>query len=257
MRSIGRHAQRIDGELVAQREELLAVGHHALIDLEHHGQDGGDEELLALVAVLVAEVGRHAVDLDGRHGLALADVGEQREGDVAEEAGELVGGARADGTELDLAAQRVAGRGEAAMAHRRIDDRAMDVVRLVGRRRQEGQRLRLGIHGDQRHLVGRGGLGVADRREGQIGGGIEGGQRLAEADAGCEYGGPHHRKRILSPAIRSRAESNNAFHTLVSFAQTNGPSHAAPTTTPLQPLRCTLERKAAYWAACTSTTSGT
>jgi hypothetical protein len=88
------------------------------------------------------------------------------------------------------------------MAHRGIERRTMeDVVRLVGRRRQEGQRLRLGIHGNRRHIVGRGGLGLADRREREKGGGIEGGQRLTEADAGCEYGGPYHRKRILSPAI--------------------------------------------------------
>ena len=35
------------------------------------------------------------------------------------------------------------------------------------------------------------------------------------------------------------------------------PPHAAPPRTASLRLRCTLERKAAYWAACTSNTSGT
>ncbi len=103
------------GELVAQEQKLLALGQHALVDLEDHRQERGDEQRLAHAAVLADEIVGHALDLDRRHRLALADVG-QRVGDVAEEAGELVGRARVDRPDLDLAAHRVGRGGEAAMA---------------------------------------------------------------------------------------------------------------------------------------------
>ena len=131
MRSIGRQHLRRRIELVAQIEELLAICQHALVDLEDHRQQRRDEQHLALVAVLVAEIGRHAVDLVGRHRLALANVG-QRVGDVAEETGQLVGRARADRANLDLAANRIAGGGEAAMGARTVARRAIDhVIRLA------------------------------------------------------------------------------------------------------------------------------
>ena len=188
----------------------------------------------------------------------------ERVGDVAEEAGELVGGTRVDRTQLDLAADGVAGRGEAAMAaglsRASSDGRFVQLVPVVAHEivAHEGERLGLGVHGEKRRLLRRGGVGRADRREGQIGLDIKGWKRFAEADPGGEYGRPHDRKRVLAPALDRGP--NRRLHPTPSFQLANenerltarGPHDRGRCT-----LRCTLERRAAYWAACTSTTSGT
>jgi hypothetical protein len=46
----------LSGQLVAQEQELFALGHHALVDLQDHGQQRGDEQRLALTTLLVAEI---------------------------------------------------------------------------------------------------------------------------------------------------------------------------------------------------------
>ena len=201
MRSIGVMRERRRRDLVAQIQKLLAIGEHALIDLEDHWQNRGDEQRLALVAVLGVEIARHAVDLDRRNGFAQPDVG-QRVGDVTEETGKLVGGARADRPQLDLPANGIARSGEAAVAEGDLAGR--DMRQIVGLARvvaHERQSSRLGVHGEKRRLVRRRGARRADRRERQIGRDIDGRQRLAQAHACGDHGGPRRRKCITTPAF--------------------------------------------------------
>ena len=149
-----RQADRRPCELVAERKQVRAVRQHALIDVEHRGQDGSDEQRLAFVAPLAAEILRHAFDLDRRHRLALPDV-RQGIGRGAEEAGELVGRPRIERPLLALAAQRIARRSEPTVAEKGFGDLAIErVVRLARRLLDENQRLGLGIQQRQLGLIG-------------------------------------------------------------------------------------------------------
>src|SRR5580704_19236044 len=132
-----------------------------------------------------------------------------------------------------------------------------DVVRLTRIVAHEGEGVRLGIHGEERRLSQRRGIRHADRCEGQVRRDIERRQRLAETYPRCEYGHPNGRKRVVAPALDRGP--NRQLHPTPSFqlGRANDPSHTVPPRTATLQLRCTLDWRAAYWAACTSNTSGT
>ena len=218
-----------DGHLVAQIEKLLAIGEHALIDLEHHRQDGGDEQRLALVAVLGAEIGRHALDLDRRHGLALADIG-QRVGDVAEEAGELVGGARADRAKLDLAAQALPGAAKRPWPSdcSRIGRWKMSSGSLASWRTKVSAS-RLGVHGEERRLLRRRGLagpiGAKDRYGATSSDGSGSLRPTPVANTAAQTAGNAYCRPRSSAGQIDNCIPHSSFH----LARTNDPRTRSPT----------------------------
>ena len=256
MRSIGDMANRGRSHLVAQIEKLLAIGEHALVDLEHHRQEGGNEQRLALVAVLGAEVGRYALDLDRRHCLALADIG-QDVGDIAKEPGEFVGRSRADLAKLDLAANGVAGGREAAMAQGLLAHRTMeDVVGLAHIVAHEGENSgsasmarNAGCSGDAALA---GATGGKDRYGATSSDGNGSLSPTPDANTATQTAGNAYCRPRSSAGQTDDFIPHSSFHSAAQTTFARGP----PRTATLQ-LRCTLDREAAYWAACTSTTSGT
>ncbi len=189
-RQTGRRA-----ELAAQEDELLALGQHALIDLEDHRQERGDEQQLARRAFLGDEVGRHALDLDRGHRLALADVG-QRIGGFAKEAGQLVSRARIDRAQLNLAAHRVAGGGEAAMAAACLTHAELVGLDVVANEGEAGR-----LRGQLEEHVLRRSRDLRPGVEGEERGGVDRRQRLPPAHSGREDRRPHRGKSKDASAI--------------------------------------------------------
>ncbi len=180
---------------------------------------------------LAAEIARHAVDLDRRHGFALANVG-QRVGDVAEEAGQLVGRARADGraagpgrrTHCAGAAKRPWPHSSRVARRQRLSSGSLTRWRTKVRRRG------LGVHGEE----GRAASGDAAwrrrsvRRTGKQATSKDGRGSL-QAHACVRRWPPRPPERHIGARGRPRAgQINSAFHTLVSLAQTNEPIDARP-----------------------------
>ena len=185
----------------ASATALLAIGEHALVDFEHHRQDRGDEEHLALVAILGAEIARDAIDLDRGNRLAQPHV-VQGIGDVAKEPRQFVGGARADRPQLDLPANGIAGRRETAVAERNFAAEEMrPVVGFAHFMAHEGERRGLGVHDDERRLLLGRGARRTDRCERQVRRDVDVGQGLAEPDTGGGHGSPGCRKSITAPAF--------------------------------------------------------
>ncbi len=188
-------------------QELLTLDGDALVDVEDDRQQRGDEQHLALDAVLRVEVVRHALDLDLRHGNAGTHVG-QRVGLVAEEVREFVGGLRID-ARLFLAAHRVAGSGEAAvaagdiahveMALRHVRHRIIADREIVA---DEDQCRGIGVH--RRGELRQAGRKLSDRIEAEELPCIDGRKGLMKAHSGRENRHPGGRKGIFLSARARR-----------------------------------------------------
>ena len=238
--------------------QLVAFDGDALIDVEDHRQQRADEQQLALEAILGAKVVGHALDVYARHRDAEAHAG-QRIGLVAEEARKLVGRARVDGARLHLTAHRVAGSGEATVAAGEVAHVEHGEIFRSGRGilevgRDEDQRGGIGMQrrGERRQ---RAGGGLSERIEAQESGGVDVGKRLAQTDPGEENRRPGSGKGVFAPAIDCRL--NRKPHASLSLTKTNDPGARPGAATLRSNRRWTLDWRAAYWTACTSTTSGT